>query len=43
MQQLEKSRLVRHGRKDYIMFGTTQGLLTVVDASSGKEKFRLSS
>lgn len=27
------------GRKDYIMFGTTQGLLTVVDASSGKEKF----
>ncbi|USA52353.1 hypothetical protein NDN13_12800 [Acinetobacter sp. C32I] len=27
------------GRKDYVMFGTTQGLLSVVDASSGIEKF----
>lgn len=27
------------GRKDYVMFGTTQGLLSVVDASSGVEKF----
>ncbi|ENX09067.1 hypothetical protein [Acinetobacter courvalinii] len=27
------------GRKDYLMFGTTQGLLSVVDASSGVEKF----
>ncbi|WP_180069826.1 hypothetical protein [Acinetobacter sp. YH16038] len=26
-------------RKDYIMFGTTQGLLTVVDADTGNEKF----
>lgn len=27
------------GRKDYLMFGTTQGLLSIVDASSGVEKF----
>ena len=27
------------GRKDYVMFGTTQGLLSVVDASTGSEKF----
>lgn len=27
------------GRKDYVMFGTTQGLLSVVDASTGVEKF----
>ncbi|WP_228267245.1 PilC/PilY family type IV pilus protein [Acinetobacter seifertii] len=26
-------------REDYIVFGTTQGLLHVVDASTGKEKF----
>ncbi|QTD59331.1 hypothetical protein [Acinetobacter towneri] len=26
-------------RKDYVMFGTTQGLLTVVDADNGVEKF----
>lgn len=26
-------------RKDYILFGTSQGLLQVVDASSGEEKF----
>ncbi|WP_257232922.1 hypothetical protein [Acinetobacter sp. YH01012] len=26
-------------RKDYVMFGTTQGLLTVVDANNGVEKF----
>lgn len=26
-------------RKDYVMFGTTQGLLSVVDAVSGVEKF----
>lgn len=26
-------------REDYILFGTTQGLLHVVDAKSGKEKF----
>ncbi|WP_174493845.1 hypothetical protein [Acinetobacter sp. Marseille-Q1623] len=27
------------GRKDYVMFGTTQGLLSVVDATTGIEKF----
>ena len=27
------------GRKDYVMFGTTQGLLSVVDAKTGIEKF----
>lgn len=27
------------GRKDYVLFGTTQGLLHVVDAESGVEKF----
>nr|WP_174506820.1 PilC/PilY family type IV pilus protein [Acinetobacter sp. Marseille-Q1620] len=26
-------------RKDYVLFGTTQGLLHVVDAETGKEKF----
>src|SRR5690606_8589330 len=26
-------------RKDYVMFGTTQGLLAVVDAKTGVEKF----
>lgn len=27
------------GREDYVMFGTTQGLLSVVDAETGIEKF----
>lgn len=27
------------GREDYVMFGTTQGLLSVVDAETGVEKF----
>ncbi len=27
------------GREDYVMFGTTQGLLSIVDAESGVEKF----
>lgn len=27
------------GRKDYVLFGTTQGLLHVVDAGTGEEKF----
>lgn len=27
------------GRKDYVMFGTTQGVLSVVDATTGVEKF----
>lgn len=27
------------GRQDYVLFGTTQGLLHVVDAESGEEKF----
>ncbi|WP_151961564.1 pilus assembly protein [Acinetobacter bereziniae] len=27
------------GREDYVLFGTTQGLLHVVDAETGKEKF----
>lgn len=27
------------GREDYVMFGTTQGLLSVVDAETGMEKF----
>ncbi|MEK5794577.1 hypothetical protein VXE63_21170, partial [Acinetobacter nosocomialis] len=26
-------------RQDYILFGTSQGLLQVVDAKTGKEKF----
>ncbi|MCK7607994.1 hypothetical protein M0D70_00985 [Acinetobacter portensis] len=30
---------VTTGRKDYILFGTTQGLVQVVDAETGKEKF----
>ncbi|PJI35082.1 hypothetical protein [Acinetobacter pseudolwoffii] len=35
-QQVEISSV---GRKDYVMFGTTQGLLSVVDAVTGVEKF----
>lgn len=27
------------GRKDYVLFGTTQGMLHVVDAETGQEKF----
>lgn len=36
-----KSRVVIEstGREDYIMFGTTQGLLSVVEAETGVEKF----
>jgi len=34
-----KVQISTTGRKDYAMFGTTQGLLSVVDASSGVEKF----
>lgn len=35
----KKVQISTTSRKDYIMFGTTQGLLTVVDADSGVEKF----
>ncbi len=34
-----KVQISTTGRKDYVMFGTTQGLLSVVDADSGVEKF----
>lgn len=34
-----KVEISSSGRKDYVMFGTTQGLLSVVDATSGVEKF----
>ncbi|MEG0407038.1 MAG: hypothetical protein RR563_12395, partial [Acinetobacter sp.] len=34
-----KIQISTTGRKDYVMFGTTQGLLSVVDASNGVEKF----
>ncbi|WP_445345357.1 hypothetical protein [Acinetobacter bohemicus] len=34
-----KIQISTTGRKDYVMFGTTQGLLSVVDASDGVEKF----
>lgn len=34
-----KVQISTTGRQDYVMFGTTQGLLSVVDASSGAEKF----
>ncbi|MDY6535727.1 PilC/PilY family type IV pilus protein [Acinetobacter faecalis] len=30
---------VTTGRQDYVLFGTTQGLVQVVDANTGKEKF----
>ncbi len=32
-------RMESEGREDYVLFGTTQGLLHVVDASTGEEKF----
>ena len=35
----KKIQISTTGRKDYVMFGTTQGLLSVVDASNGVEKF----
>lgn len=35
----KKIQISTTGRKDYVMFGTTQGLLSVVDASDGVEKF----
>ncbi len=35
----KKIQISTTGRKDYVMFGTTQGLLSVVDASTGIEKF----
>lgn len=35
----KKVEISTTGRKDYVMFGTTQGLLSVVDADSGVEKF----
>ncbi|MFW1938980.1 hypothetical protein ACG93P_00660 [Acinetobacter junii] len=34
-----KVQISTTGRKDYVMFGTTQGLLSVVDADTGVEKF----
>lgn len=34
-----KVQISTTGRKDYVLFGTTQGLLSVVDADSGVEKF----
>lgn len=34
-----KVQISTTNRKDYIMFGTTQGLLSVVDADTGVEKF----
>lgn len=33
------NQVVSTGREDYVLFGTTQGLLHVVDAETGKEKF----
>jgi type IV pilus assembly protein PilY1 len=35
----KKIEISTTGRHDYVMFGTTQGLLSVVDAVSGVEKF----
>lgn len=35
----ENNVLGSKDREDYVMFGTTQGLLHVVDAKTGKEKF----
>lgn len=32
-------KITSTGREDYVLFGTTQGLLHVVDASTGEEKF----
>ncbi|MBF7688402.1 pilus assembly protein [Acinetobacter rathckeae] len=37
--KVENNNIVTKERKDYIVFGTTQGLLHVVDAVSGVEKF----
>ncbi|NNH78492.1 hypothetical protein HLH17_12585 [Acinetobacter sp. ANC 5380] len=34
-----KVQISTTGRKDYVMFGTTQGLLSVVNASTGVEQF----
>ncbi|WP_146196623.1 PilC/PilY family type IV pilus protein, partial [Acinetobacter stercoris] len=33
------NKIGSENRKDYVLFGTTQGLLHVVDAENGKEKF----
>ncbi|WP_334113640.1 hypothetical protein [Acinetobacter parvus] len=35
----KKIEISTTGRKDYVMFGTTQGALSIVDATSGVEKF----
>ena len=35
----KKISIATTGRKDYAMFGTTQGVLSVVDATTGVEKF----
>ena len=36
---LSTKKITSTGREDYVLFGTTQGLLHVVDASTGEEKF----